>query len=313
MANTTLKTYQEKATNLIIQALEKGVAVWTQPWIIAAGDHGLFNRFCYRGSNILTTAAAKVDADMQSNVWLTFKKFKELREKYPDLKMKAGSKGVPIVYWFRTEKTDSNGEVVLNSKGNPYVIMFPKTYTVFNADCFAGVNLEELETKEPLLSVERCTSAKAAVDEILASYVDHPQMFYERQGRAYYIPSLHEVHVPPYEYFKSEAEAFSTIAHELVHSTGPKLKRDQSGGFGSQAYSYEELVAECGCTILCARKGYLEQTVENSAAYLKGWAKALKDHPNWLYEAMRDAEKAVCLILGETDGEHAGEELSNAV
>lgn len=313
MANTTLKTYQEKATNLILQALEKGVAVWTQPWIIAAGDHGLFNKACYRGSNILTTAAAKLVSGAQSNAWLTFNKFKELREKYPDLKMKAGSKGVPIVYWFRAEKTDSNGEAILNSKGNPYVVMFPKTYVVFNADCFEGVNLEDLEVKEPLLSVERCTSAKSAVDEILSSYVDHPQMFYERQGRAYYIPKLHEVHVPPYEYYKSEAEAFSTIAHEIVHSTGAKLKRDQSGGFGSKAYSYEELVAECGCSILCAKKGYLEQTVDNSAAYLKGWAKALNDHPNWLYEAMRDAEKAVNLILGNTNEEHSEEELRNAV
>jgi antirestriction protein ArdC len=43
--------------------------------------------------------------------------------------------------------------------------------------------------------------------------------------------------------------------------------------FGSSNYSKEELVAEMTAAMLCGVTGITQETIENSAAYLRGWLK----------------------------------------
>jgi len=56
--------------------------------------------------------------------------------------------------------------------------------------------------------------------------------------------------------FESQAEYYSTLFHELTHSTGhaKRLARegfDRPQLFGSESYSREELIAEMGSAMLC--------------------------------------------------------------
>jgi antirestriction protein ArdC len=79
------------------------------------------------------------------------------------------------------------------------------------------------------------------------------------------------------------------------------LKRfdENKSDFGKHAYDYEELVAEMAATLLCSHCG-INQTVENSVAYLSGWAKFLKtERKTTLFGAASKAQMAVGYILGK--------------
>jgi antirestriction protein ArdC len=67
--------------------------------------------------------------------------------------------------------------------------------------------------------------------------------------------------------------------------------------FGSEDYSFEEL-AELTSAYLCARNG-IDNTIENSAAYIQNWLKALKDDKSLLLKAWGRATAAVQYILSE--------------
>ena len=232
-----------------------------------------------------------------SHVWLTWNKYQELRKVDKNIRMKEGAKGMPLIFWSIRRVVDEKGLPVLDDNGEGITYPLFKSYTVFNADCFEGLHLKE--ENGLILSEKEGLSADEKMDDLLSTYEGHPSIFKDSHEGAYYRPSDHSLHVPMTRAYFSEAEAFSTFSHELTHSTGKALGRNMKGGFGSQSYSYEELVAECGAAILCAKYGYLQNTVEQSASYLDGWAKALRDNQDWIYRAMRDAEKAVALILGE--------------
>jgi antirestriction protein ArdC len=66
--------------------------------------------------------------------------------------------------------------------------------------------------------------------------------------------------------------------------------------FGGEEYSFEELVAELTSAYLCARNG-IDNTLENSSAYIQNWMKALRDDKTILMKASGKAMAAVDYIL----------------
>ena len=84
--------------------------------------------------------------------------------------------------------------------------------------------------------------------------------------------------MPQKERFKSVEEYYSTLFHELTHSTGHAKRLNRKGGsrFGSATYSREELVAEIGAAMLCGVAHIDNATLDNSAAYIDSWRRALK-------------------------------------
>jgi antirestriction protein ArdC len=112
--------------------------------------------------------------------------------------------------------------------------------------------------------------------------------------------------MPPRSAFFSAPEYYSTLFHELIHSTGNERRLARQGvvdraRFGSHAYSHEELVAECGAAFLCGEAGISASTLDNSAAYIAHWVKALKNDPKMLVNASGQAAKACDLILGKAE------------
>ncbi len=95
----------------------------------------------------------------------------------------------------------------------------------------------------------------------------------------------------------------ATFFHELIHSTGhiSRLGREEVvnlTGFGSKPYCREELVAEMGASFLCssAQIDY-DRITENSAAYLAGWLKVLREDNRFIFKAAAEAQKAADYIL----------------
>lgn len=83
-----------------------------------------------------------------------------------------------------------------------------------------------------------------------------------------------------------------------------KSRCDREGGvwFGDEKYSREELVAEMGSAMLCSVAGVdTEKSLTNSAGYIQGWLKALKNDPKMIVWATSRAEKAAKYILGVHD------------
>ena len=100
-------------------------------------------------------------------------------------------------------------------------------------------------------------------------------------------------------------ELLAVAFHKLTHSTGHESRLNRAGVAGSRLaasgsadYSREELVAEMGSAFLCAEAG-IESTLDNSAAYLKGWLGALKGDERLIVTAASAAQRAADFILGK--------------
>ena len=108
--------------------------------------------------------------------------------------------------------------------------------------------------------------------------------------------------MPPKYAFDDSGEWYSTLFHEVSHSTGHSKRLDrstitQTARFGSPTYSREELVAEFGAAYLCHTSG-ITNTIDNSTAYIGGWLKKLKDDKKLAVVAAAQGQKAADLILG---------------
>lgn len=135
-------------------------------------------------------------------------------------------------------------------------------------------------------------------------------------GKEYtcYIPALDKVQMPNPRNFYEDEQYYSTLFHELVHSTGHRKRLDRHSifpdhKFGSRDYSQEELIAEMGAAYLCGICRIENSIIDNSAAYIDSWLKKLKSDNRFIVQASGYAQKAVDYILenqmhpSETEGE----------
>jgi antirestriction protein ArdC len=119
------------------------------------------------------------------------------------------------------------------------------------------------------------------------------------------------VNLPRPETFETPENYYAVAFHELTHSTGHESRLNRAGvagsrlaAFGSADYSREELVAKMGSAFLCAEAG-IESTLDNSAAYLKGWLGALKGDARLIVTAASAAQRAADFLLGRNGQESA--------
>ncbi len=171
---------------------------------------------------------------------------------------------------------------------------FLRYYTVFN--------LEQTEGLKALLALPQAFPIESA--EAIVKGMPNPPAF-EQDAQAAYIPSRDTVTMPSRTAFESQAEYYSTLFHELIHSTGHTKRLAREGfdtpqKFGSESYSREELIAEMGSAMLCGVTGIEQATIQNSAAYLKTWIEHLKSDSKLLVSAASAAQKASDYILGKS-------------
>jgi len=87
--------------------------------------------------------------------------------------------------------------------------------------------------------------------ESIADWMPNPPRI-EQHSQAFYRPSVDMIGMPSRNCFESPEAHYSTLFHELTHSTGHKsrLNRFEESAtdhqFGSESYCKEELVAEIG-------------------------------------------------------------------
>jgi antirestriction protein ArdC len=116
---------------------------------------------------------------------------------------------------------------------------------------------------------------------------------------AYYSPSKNMIVVPPKKNFVDGESFYGNTLHEMVHSTGSdKLfdRLDNKTGDKKFDYAREELVAEMGAAVVAHQYGFDKHIKDDSAAYLKGWLKSLKEDPSFLKTTLDDVKKATNFI-----------------
>ncbi|GJM64612.1 ArdC family protein [Persicobacter diffluens] len=280
----------EKITDQIIELLEQGVCPWKH--YIAGGSqapHNFSSKREYNGFNHMWLSFTRMHKDYKSCEWLTFKQAKELNGT-----IKKGSKGTTVIY-YDFLFVDANG-IKVNKELAVKKIPFIKTFTVFNMEQTEGIDWKPVEADE------KETNVIESAERIINNMPNPPKFTFGGDG-AYYRPSNDSVNVPKIQNCTSEAEYYGTFFHELIHATGheKRLNRQEiteEVNFGSQVYSKEELTAELGAAYLCGEADISEQVIENQAAYLQGWLKALKNDKKMIFEAAAKATKAAKYIIG---------------
>ena len=111
--------------------------------------------------------------------------------------------------------------------------------------------------------------------------------------------------MPLREQFTEPAEYYSTLFHELGHSTGHasrlnRLTSSANAAFGSDDYGREELVAELTAACVLNTCGIeTPRSFRNSASYIDNWLRAIRGDNRLIISAAGKAEKAVSLIMGD--------------
>jgi antirestriction protein ArdC len=271
----------EMITTRIIELLEKGDIPWKRPWR-SGFPMNLISKKPYRGINTFILGAT----GFSSPYWLTFKQASEKRGQ-----IKKGSTGFPIVFWnWMNKKSKDEGEDAEKIKKVPFL----RYYTVFNLDQCEGIlPPEECEDRE---------ITKLEAPEFIVENMPQRPTIHHGESRAYYRPSTDSINMPRQETFIGDEEYYSTLFHELIHSTGHKnrLNRHEkitNHMFGSQDYSKEELVAEMGSAFLCGVSDIEPSVIENQTAYINGWLKKLQSDKKLLIQAAAQAQKAADFIL----------------
>lgn len=177
-----------------------------------------------------------------------------------------------------------------------------KYYRVFHIDDTDGIKVKYPQ-KEPELIPNFNPIEKAENTALNYCNKSGVRLIIQKSNSAFYRPAVDSVTVPLREQFQEVSEFYSTLFHELTHSTGHQSRLNRFiGGIhnASEKYSREELVAEIGAASCLARLGIeCKETEENSASYLKSWAKFLAGDPRALIIAAGKAEKAVNMIFLE--------------
>ena len=274
----------DMVTERIIEQLKQGIVPWERTWTgVKSGAYNIVSKKPY---SLLNQMLLKHDG-----CYASFKQWQDLGGH-----VRKGEKSELIVFWkiqpIEEEKED--GTKVIKQ------IPILRYYNVFHISQVDGVEPEDLpklnESIEPIEQAEKIkedykTREHIRIEEVVTN-------------KAFYNPTFDYIQVPCKEQYEHIEEFYSTLFHEIVHSTGHKTRLDRLENesnihFGSETYSKEELCAEIGSASLLNMLGIeTQKTFQNSTAYIQSWLRVLRNDNKFVVSASSKAEKAVNYILG---------------
>lgn len=288
----------QMVTDTIIEAIEKGVSPWTKPWKTVKGLDNLevntpinfVTRKPYNGINALLLACSGYDVPY----FITFNQVQKLKGS-----INKGAKSLPVVFWEKNQYTSVNEDTGEIETHDGFIL---KYFRVFNiSDTNINYKFEVIE--KPLIEGKNRTIT--VCDEFIRNNKNVPRIVFTDRSRCFYSPSRDIINMVRLANFSTSNHYYSTLFHEIIHSTGHKnrLCREEIANlqpFGTISYSKEELTAEIGSAFLNNILGIATPDIlTNTASYLKGWLVPLKNDKKFIFDAAKKAEKAVKFLLGE--------------
>lgn len=297
-------------TSLMIKKIESLKTDWHKPWIsVEKGSPRNLSGRIYTGGNMLTLSFLTEIREYKAPIFLTFKQAEE-----NGMAIRKGERSFPVYFWYKyaLPKEIGSGE-----KGIPYekyqqlseeeqahyrILFLLRYYSVFNID------QTDLEQKDPVryaqltdktFNIKTDGFECAEIDTMVSRQGWLCPICLQESDSAFYSTSQDRIVCPLKEQFPKGTTFYSTLLHEIAHSTGhdTRLKRDMTGIFGSSSYAREELVAELTSALCSVVQGITAAPQEENAAYLDSWLDALKAKPDFLFDVLIDANKAATMIL----------------
>jgi antirestriction protein ArdC len=297
-------------TDRIIKELEKGNIPWHKPWIRPTTKYKTIKVEINPNECAYSRTTGKPYSFLNQMLlgiageWATYKQITEAGGK-----VRKGEKASVCVFWkFNEVKTGK-----FNPDGSEIIEQVPclRYYNVFHV----ATQCEDIKPKTRKVFTEETIAdgkentyewdAIEAADEIVRQYIERTGITIKEQigDRAFYTPAFDSITTPARSQFRDPAEFYSTLFHEMTHSTGHRTRLNRfcdaaQFKFGSESYSKEELVAELGAAAMNNMLGIENKdTFRNSAAYIQSWVSALKNDNKLIVSASSRAEKAVNYIL----------------
>lgn len=226
----------------------------------------------YNGQNILMLWMNTYNR----SAWLTYKQALELGGQ-----VRKGEHGLPIIY-------ARNGYVEEDEETGKKKVISPvfKCFTVFNVAQIDGLpelphnagnnlNAENFLSKLPICMV---------------------------QGRIPHYDAQNDIVGVPYPSdCKEDENYYSLLFHELIHYTAKRTGRKHEGLTNDEKI-FEELIAELGSALLRARFNVkTPSNIPKMEQYVSEWITNMKQNPDSLFKAMKEAEKAVKYLIDLTE------------
>lgn len=278
-----IKEQRALVAEFFIENIDKSGLKWNRQFNLVSHISYCTNKE-YNGINQFSLGRRNEKSDYR---WMTMAQIKN-----KDFRLSKGSKGEMVFYYIpydKVEKKYITWSEYESLKTNERAI-FPKQYFVFNCDDVVGV--------EPMKVVIKNYDVGKDLKTII-----------EKMGIAvsngnsipHYNPS--EDKIVCNQNTNNEQAYYAILLHELAHSTGAKHRLDRkiANKFGSEAYAYEELVAEITSAFMYnhifGTNEIDKSMMDNHLAYLQSWKQAIKKDNSYLFNAIKDAEKASNYML----------------
>lgn len=278
---------QADVTGRILEALQTDLLPWRRGWKCSP-NAGLCTSLStgneYAGINQLLLQLASWKSNFTSKWWGTYRQIQKAGSN-----VKRGERGTRIVLYKAVEHRSVDGD---DEERDDNIFLIMKSFVVFNAeqcrdldrfhvnDISNGVSdFERHEQAEELIRASGCT-------------------FNFNGSKAFYCPQTDEITMPHRENFESVECFYETAMHELCHHAENRTGFDRS----KNSYGFGELCAEMGSCFLMARLQLeTQRTIENSAAYLQHWLRAIRQDNRFIFRAASQAQRAADFIWSRTE------------
>ncbi len=216
-----------------------------------------------------------------STEWATYKQWQE-----NGAQVRKGQKSTSVVFWKFFDQTEE-------SEDNPdsreqTTRCCARSYSLFNAnqvDGYQPLAVEQLSPEARIQNAERFVTA-------IPVHLKHGG------DRAFYSKTADFVQIPDFAQFKSADQYYSVLSHELSHWSGApqRLNRDLSGRFGSEAYAWEELIAQLSAAFVCSQLQLSSNPEIDDAPYIASWLKVLRNYKKAIFTAASRAQQAATYL-----------------
>ena len=319
------------AMRRICDALIKRVDVmkasdWKQGWTdgrVSGVPQNLRGRN-YGGGNSFMLFLDTVDKGYKTPVYITFNDSRNL-----GTHINKGEKSVPVLEHYYAYWNPDTKETIYPSKYADLSDEEKKAFRrfsgyrvqpVFNID---QTNLREVRPDYYAKILKRFNTVEvsdstgmyenAAIDRMLSRSEWVCPIRMDSKRGCYYSPTNDYVAVPPKENFavsegkeekyKDGMEYYSSVLHEMAHSTGheSRLNRPKFKKWGDAVYAREELIAEISAASIGSMLGFDSRIQDNNAAYIKGWLQSLKEKPEDIENVLKSVNRASYMLMENID------------
>ena len=306
------KLFQEQIAKRFLSVLTEKGASWVKNWRgpSMAPINGV-TKYKYRGINRFMLALVDLSYGSNDLRWHTFNQFADHRRYYhkgTEWHLKEGSKCVYVEYYYPYDTKEHKNltwkeyhKLIKDDDRDPAEFYLKARYSaVFNASQIEGIEpyVAELQTydsqpNDTVLELAKAMDVKVAFDG---------------GDRAFYRPKDDSIHLPKAEHFFSSVAWAATTLHELTHASGAEKRLNRIGitqfqGMFSERYAYEELVSEIGSCMMMYNLDIeeSEDNIKNHEAYVASWIEDIREKPEALTNAIKEAQKAVDYMMSFLD------------